>query len=218
MIKAVIYDMDGLLIDSEPYWRKSMIKVLATVGLHLTEEQCASTTGLRFDHVLEYWFEKYPWTHKSLIEVHEEVLMEMENAILHEAELLPGVFESIEFFRQKGYKLAIASSSAMRLIRACVHRLNGEHTFDAVISAEHEEYGKPHPAVFIKAAKELNTHPLDCLVLEDSMMGVIAAKAARMQCAAIPAHENFNNPKFAIADWKLHSLLEIDSVFSPKVS
>ena len=210
--------MDGLLIDSEPYWRKSMIKVLATVGLHLTEEQCASTTGLRFDHVLEYWFEKYPWTHKSIIDVHEEVLAEMEHAILHEAELLPGVFESIELFRAKGYKLAIASSSAMRLIRACVHRLKGESIFDTVISAEHEEYGKPHPAVFIQAAKDLNVNPLDCLVLEDSMMGVIAAKAARMQCVAIPAPENFNNSKFAIADWKLHSLLEIDSVFSPKVS
>ena len=214
MIKAVIYDMDGLIIDSEPFWRKSMIKVLATVGLNLTEEQCASTTGLRFDHVLEYWFEKYPWTHKSIIDVHEEVLAEMEQAILHQAKLMPGVFESIELFRSKGYKLAIASSSAMRLIRACVHRLKGEGIFDTVISAEHEEYGKPHPAVFLQAAKDLQINPLDCLVLEDSMMGVIAAKAARMHCIAIPAPENFTNPKFAIADWKLNSLLEIDSIFS----
>jgi sugar-phosphatase len=213
MIKSVIYDMDGLLIDSEPFWRKSMIKVLATVGLNLTEEQCASTTGLRFDHVLEYWFERYPWTHKSLIEVHEEVLDEMENAILHEAKLLPGVFESIEFFRSKGYHLAIASSSAMRLIKACVHRLNGEDIFDLVVSAEHEEYGKPHPAVFLEAAKRLKTHPLDCLVLEDSLMGVVAAKAARMQCIAIPAPENYDNPRFAIADWKLHSLNDVSSVF-----
>ena len=214
MIKAVIYDMDGLIIDSEPYWRKSMIKVLATVGLNLTEEQCAMTTGLRFDHVLEYWFEKYPWTHKSLLDVHEEVLNEMEHAILHEAQLLPGVFESIDLFRSKGYKLAIASSSAMRLIRACVHRLNGEKIFDTVISAEHEEYGKPHPAVFLTAAKDLHVNPLDCLVLEDSMMGLIAAKAARMQCVLVPAPENFDNPKSAIADWKLHSLLEIDSIFA----
>jgi sugar-phosphatase len=206
--------MDGLIIDSEPYWRKSMIKVLATVGLNLTEEQCAMTTGLRFDHVLEYWFEKYPWTHKSLLEVHEEVLNEMEHAILHEAQLLPGVFESIDLFRSKGYKLAIASSSAMRLIRACVHRLNGEKIFDTVISAEHEEYGKPHPSVFLTAAKDLHVNPLDCLVLEDSMMGLIAAKAARMQCVLVPAPENFDNPKSAIADWKLHSLLEIDSIFA----
>ena len=190
-----------------------MIKVLATVGLNLTEKQCASTTGLRFDHVLEYWFERYPWTHKSLIEVHEEVLDEMERAILHEAELLPGVFESIELFRSKGYHLAIASSSAMRLIKACVHRLNGENIFDLVVSAEHEEYGKPHPAVFLEAAKRLKTHPLDCLVLEDSLMGVVAAKAARMECVAIPAPENFANPKFAIADWKLHSLKDISKIF-----
>jgi len=217
MIKAVIYDMDGLIIDSEPYWRKSMIKVLATVGLHLTEEQCETNTGLRFDHVLEYWFEKYPWTGKSILEVHEEVLAEMEHAILHEAALLPGVFDSIEFFRSRGYKLAIASSSAMRLIKACVHRLNGENIFDTVISAEHEEYGKPHPAVFLKAAKELGVNPLDCLVLEDSMMGLLAAKAARMQCVIVPAPENYDNPKFVISDWKLHSLLEIDSIFTKPI-
>jgi len=206
--------MDGLIIDSEPYWRKSMIKVLATVGLHLTDEQCAMTTGLRFDHVLEYWFEKYPWPGKSIIEVHEEVLSEMEHAILYEAHILPGVYESIDLFKAKGYKLAIASSSAMRLIKACVQRLNGEKTFDTIISAEHEEYGKPHPAVFLTAAKDLRVNPLDCLVLEDSMMGLIAAKAARMQCVFVPAPENYNNPKNAIADWKLHSLLEIDSIFT----
>jgi sugar-phosphatase len=212
MSKAIIYDMDGLLIDSEPYWRKSMIKVLATVGLHLTDEQCAMTTGLRFDHVLEYWFEKYPWDNKSIVEVHEEILDEMEHAIANEAEILPGVFESIELFHSRGYKLALASSSAMRLIKACVKRLKGEDIFESVISAEHEEYGKPHPAVFIKAAQELGVHPLDCIVLEDSLMGVIAAKAARMQCVAIPAAENYDNPKFAIADWKLRSLLDIATI------
>ena len=214
MPQAIIYDMDGLLIDSEPFWRTSMIKVLATVGLHLTEEQCAATTGLRFDHVLEYWFERYPWDSKSIVEVHEEVLDEMEHAIMHEAEILPGVFESIELFRARGYKLAIASSSAMRLIKVCVKRLNGSEIFDAVISAEHEDYGKPHPAVFIKAAKELKIHPLDCIVLEDSLMGVIAAKAARMQCVAIPSPENYDNPKFAIADWRLRSLTDIGTIIT----
>ncbi|MBS1686460.1 MAG: hexitol phosphatase HxpB [Bacteroidetes bacterium] len=212
MPKAVIYDMDGLLIDSEPYWRKSMIKVLASVGLQLTEEQCASTTGLRFDHVLEYWYEKYPWEAKTIVEVHEEILDDMEYAITHEAQLMPGVIESLELFTSRGYKVALASSSAMRLIQACVKRLHAQEIFKAVISAEHEEYGKPHPAVFIKAAAELKVHPLDCIVLEDSLMGVIAAKAARMQCVAIPAPENFDNPKFAIADWRLRSLTELASV------
>ncbi|MBS1626205.1 MAG: hexitol phosphatase HxpB [Bacteroidetes bacterium] len=212
MPKAVIYDMDGLLIDSEPYWRKSMIKVLASVGLQLTEEQCASTTGLRFDHVLEYWYEKYPWEAKTIVEVHEEILDEMEHAITHEAQLMPGVIESLELFTSRGFKVALASSSAMRLIQACVKRLHAQEIFKAVISAEHEEYGKPHPAVFIKAAAEIKVHPLDCIVLEDSLMGVIAAKAARMQCVAIPAPENFDNPKFAIADWRLRSLTELASV------
>ena len=215
MSKAIIYDMDGLLIDSEPYWRKSMMKVLASVGLHLTGEQCMMTAGLRFDDVLEYWFEKYPWESKSIIEVHEEIMNEMELAITHEAEIMPGVLQSMDLFRSKGYKLALASSSAMRLIKACVKRLDAADIFHAVISAEHEEHGKPHPAVFLTAARELKVHPLDCIVLEDSLMGVIAAKAARMQCVAIPAPENYDNPKYAIADWKLRSLTDIASILTP---
>jgi HAD superfamily hydrolase (TIGR01509 family) len=216
MTKAVIYDMDGLIIDSEPYWRRSMIAVLGSVGLHLTEEQCAMTTGLRFDHVLDYWYERYPWAHKTVAEVNREVLDRMEEAIMYEAPLLPGVFESIELFRSKGYKLGIASSSAMRLIQACVHRLKGESIFDIVISAEHEEHGKPHPAVFLKAAKAMNINPLHCLVLEDSLLGVIAAKAARMQCVAVPAPQDYDNPKYTIADWKLRSLTEIGNIFSAR--
>ena len=212
MTKAIIYDMDGLLIDSEPYWRKGMIQVLGSVGLNLTEEQCAATTGLRFDHVLEYWYGRNPWTGKTVTQVHDEVLNYMERAILHDAPLLVGVIESIAQYKREGYKLAIASSSAMRLIKACIHRLNGDELFNAVVSAEHEEYGKPHPAVFLAAAKALSVSPLDCVVLEDSMMGVIAAKAARMKCVAIPAPENYDNPKFAIADWKVKSLIQLSTI------
>ena len=212
MTKAIIYDMDGLLIDSEPYWRRAMISVLSSVGISLTEADCATTTGLRFDHVVEYWYEQKPWTGKSMTQVHDEVLDEVEYAIQNEAQLLPGARSSIQYFTQKGYPLAIASSSAMRLIRACVHRLQAESLFTAIVSAEYEQYGKPHPAVFLTAAKALGASPLDCTVLEDSMMGVIAAKSARMKCVAIPAPDSFDSPKFAIADWKLKSLEDIRTI------
>ena len=211
--KAVIYDMDGLLIHSEPYWRQSMIAVIATVGLHLTENQCAATTGLRFDQVLDYWYAVSPWTGKSIAAVHEEVLAEMEKAISIKAALMPGVMESMQYFKSQGCKLAIASSSAMRLINACVARLGSDVKLDALTSAENEQHGKPHPAVFIKAAENLGVSPLDCLVLEDSLNGIIAAAAARMKCVAVPSEENYLNPKFALADWKIKSLNEIKDIY-----
>ena len=90
------------------------MKVFATVGLNLTEDDCIQTTGFRFDEVVEYWWHKYPWAGKSKQRIHEEVIDEMENAITHHAVEMQGVHASLEFFKNKGLRIALASSSAMR--------------------------------------------------------------------------------------------------------
>ncbi|MFN8308534.1 MAG: hexitol phosphatase HxpB [Chitinophagales bacterium] len=212
-INAVIYDMDGLIIDSEPFWRKAEIEVFQTVGLQLTERDCMETTGFRFDEVIDLWFHRQPWTGKSKQQVHDEVLERMEAAILNDAVLMDGVEESLRFFESRQMKMAIASSSAFRLIEACSKKLHRESVFHHLVSAENEIYGKPHPAVFLRAAEILGVEPKHCLVLEDSVNGVIAAKAAKMKCIAIPHPEEFHNPKFAIADMKVRSLKEVPGVF-----
>lgn len=214
-IEAVIYDMDGLIIDSEPFWRKAEIKVFASVGLHLTDADCAMLTGFRFDEVIDYWFRKQPWTGKSKQEIHDEVLAEMENAITHHALAMNGVHASLDFFKRKNLKMAVASSSAMRLIKATVKKLKIESYFDMLVSAEHETYGKPNPAVFLRTAEMLQVRPENCLVLEDSFNGLLGAKSARMKCVVIPYPEDFENPKLVIADRKLKSLEEICLVQLP---
>jgi len=206
---AVIYDMDGLIIDSEPFWRLAEMKVFAKVGLLLTEKDCMETTGFRFDEVVEHWYHKQPWAGKSKQQIHDEVLDEMESAITHHAQAMKGVHTSLDFFKSKNIKMAVASSSAMRLIKATVKKLKIEHYFDLLVSAEHETHGKPNPAVFIRTANGLNVRADKCLVLEDSFNGILAAKAAKMKCVAVPYPEDFNNPKLIIADWKLNSLEEL---------
>src|SRR4051812_23179874 len=205
---AIIYDMDGLIIDSEPFWRQVEIKVFASVGLNITEKDCAELTGFRFDEVVDHWWRKSPWTGKSKEQVHDEVLDEMENAITHHAQAMKGVLPSLDFFKTQNVKMAVASSSAMRLIKATVKKLNIESYFDLLVSAEHETHGKPHPAVFIRTAETLQVRPERCLVIEDSFNGLLAAKAARMKCLVVPYPEDFNNPKLVIADWKINSLQE----------
>lgn len=214
-IEAVIYDMDGLIIDSEPFWRKAEIKVFASVGLQLTDADCAMLTGFRFDEVIDYWFHKQPWTGKSKQEIHDEVLDEMENAITHHAHPMKGVHASLDFFKKKNLKMAVASSSAMRLIKATIKKLKIESYFDILVSAEHETYGKPNPAVFLRTAEILQVRPENCLVLEDSFNGLLAAKAARMKCVVVPYPEDFDNPKLIIADRKIKSLEEIALVQLP---
>ncbi len=211
---AVIFDMDGLLIDSEPFWRQAEIKVFATVGLQLTEQDCIETTGYRFDEVVNHWWHKQPWQGKSKEQIHDEVIDEMVNAITHHAGPMEGVHEALEFFKTNNMRMALASSSAMKLIKATVAKLNIERYFELLVSAEHELYGKPHPAVFLRTAETLKVRPERCLVIEDSFFGLLAAKSAKMKCLVVPDPSNYENPKFVIADWKLRSLTSINQILS----
>jgi len=161
---------------------------------------------------VEYWWHQKPWSGKSKQQIYDEVLEEMENAITHQAQAMSGVYISLNFFKTKNIKMAIASSSAMRLIRATVNKLKIEQYFDLLVSAEHETFGKPHPAVFIRTAETMQVRPEKCLVIEDSFNGLLAAKAAKMKCAVVPYPEDFNNPKLVIADWKLNSLHEVSLI------
>lgn len=207
--QLVIYDMDGLLIDSEPFWRQAEIAVFKTVGVELTEDDCKLTTGFRFDEVVDYWYARHPWSGKSKQQVHDEVLDEMEHAIRQHAGPMPGVHTSLQYLKNKGYRIALASSSAIRLIQATVDKLQIRDYFELLVSAEHETYGKPHPAVFLRTAETLQISPAHCLVIEDSLNGVIAAKAAKMKCLLVPDKEHASDPRFLIADYRLSSLEEL---------
>jgi sugar-phosphatase len=91
-----------------------------------------------------------------------------------------------------------------------VDKLEIGHYFDAFASAEHLPFGKPHPQVYMDCARALSANPLHCIAFEDSFNGLIAAKAARMKCVAIPVQDQYHLPKWGAADLKLNSLLEFD--------
>ena len=205
----VIYDMDGVIIDSEPFWRQVEIRIFGSVGLTLSEQDCLQTKGLRLDEVVEYWYQKHPWPGKSAVQIHDEIIEAMADAITNHAGALPGVLSSLEYFKANRMRIALASSSPMRLIKAAVQKLHIENYFELLVSAEHERFGKPHPAVFIRTAETLNISPEKCLVIEDSFNGLLAAKAAKMKCIIIPDEIGYNDAGLIIADAKLKSLDEI---------
>ncbi len=209
MIEAVIYDMDGVLLNSEPYWREVQREVFATVGISLTEEDCIKTTGIPIDEIIYHYYQEHPWTGKTQEDVMYEILDGVEQHILNNGTLLPGVRKSIELFKSKGLPLALASSSHVQLIEAVLKKFDLVHTFRVVHSAEHEEYGKPHPAVFLSTARRLHVQPTACLVIEDSLNGLIAAKAARMKAIVVPPVFQKDDPRFSLADYILNSLEEI---------
>jgi sugar-phosphatase len=212
-IKAVIFDMDGVLIDSEPLWRKAMIEGFASIGVLITEEDCKKTTGNRLKEVVEYWFEKLDILDFLPTEIEHRIINTLVKLINKEGKAISGVIEVINFCNNKNIKIGLATSSSNQLMEAVLEKLKLKNTFKSSISAENMEYGKPHPEVFLICASQLQISPLECIVIEDSINGVIAAKAAFMRVIALPEQENINNHKFSIADYKLNNMQEVLKLF-----
>jgi len=208
-IKAVIFDMDGVLIDSEPLWRKAMIEGFASIGVLITEEDCKKTTGNRLKEVVEYWFEKLDILDFLPTEIEHRIINTLVKLINKEGKAISGVIDVINFCNNKNIKIGLATSSSNHLMEAVLEKLELKNTFKSSISAENMEYGKPHPEVFLICASQLQISPLECIVIEDSINGVIAAKAAFMRVIALPEQENINNHKFSIADYKLNNMQEV---------
>jgi sugar-phosphatase len=212
---TVIFDMDGLLIDSEPYWREAATEALQQFGITLTAEQHLFTTGLRTKEWLEYWFNFFQIDPRFVKETGEKIVRKAIEKIKEKGEAMPGIDPALLFFKEKHFKLGLATSSPPALIKVVIEKLHLENYFEAYSSAENLPYSKPHPQVYLDCARMLDASPLTCLCFEDSINGLISAKAARMKCVIVPAREQFDLPHWGIADFKLGSLLEWnDEVFS----
>lgn len=210
---GIIYDMDGVLTDSEPLWKIAMEDVFKSVGCPLTKEDFQRTVGLRIDEVIAYWYHVAPWQNASLKEVEDGIIHRMIELLTARATPLPGVVESLEFFASKGLKIGLATSSYQVLIDCILDTLQIRHFFQTVHSAEYELFGKPHPAVYLTAAKNLDLDPRRCLVIEDSLNGIISGKAARMTVFCVPEKTHHPEPKLILADAQFDDLIGLVNYF-----
>lgn len=212
--QAIIFDLDGLLIDSEPCWYEAEKIYFKKVGLALSDEDCLRTAGLRVDKIARYWYERHPWpAPPSPAELAEQINAYVIQAIQTRTVLLPGAAEAVRQAHMLGMKIGLASSSHMNLIEAALETFNLSHYFQVVSSSEHCGFSKPHPGVYLQAAEGLGIAPDACLAVEDSINGLIAAKAAQMKCLAVPGHGLQGDPRFVLADYRIDSLLK----FQPEV-
>lgn len=200
MICAVIFDMDGLLIDSEPLWEKAEIEVFNKVGVPLTADMTSQTVGLRIDEVVRHWHNLYPWEGPTLKEVETNIVNKLISLVKLYGEPKSGAIKVIEFFKSKRIPMAIATSSNTQIIDAVLEKLKLVGIFDVICSAEDELYGKPHPGVYLTTAKKLGIDPEYCLTFEDSPNGVLSAKAAQMKCIAVPDEKTKNDRRISTAD------------------
>ena len=206
---AVIFDMDGVLIDSEPLWKIAMENVFSELGSTLQKSDFQKTVGLRIDEVIHFWNLHESWEIEDESIVQEKIILKMEELIAANAQPLPGVIETLTFLRSKGLKIGLATSSSSRLIRIVLKELAISDFFDFTHSAETENYGKPHPAVYLTVAQKLEVHPTKCLVIEDSFNGVISGLAAKMKVVCIPEKTHFPNPRLAFSDYQFETMSEM---------
>ena len=209
VFKAAIFDLDGLLVDSEPIWRRAEREVFAEVGVILSDDDCRSTMGMRCDAVVALWYQRRPWNDVAP----SDVQIRIEARVLHlmqtQGEAMPGVESALDLVERIALKLAVASSSSPALIDGALERLGVLRRFAVRCSAFDEVAGKPDPAVFLSAAKRLNVEPQSCVAFEDSVAGVQSARRAGMFVIAVPDREHRDDQGFVEADLLLDSLADL---------
>ena len=204
-LTTTLFDMDGLLLDSEILWHRAELEILGDLGVPIEREGTRATKGMFVTEVIDHWYGVTPWDLPSREAVVAQVLQRVGDLVESEGRLMDGAIRAIDLTAERG-RVGLASSTPRELIERCLDHFGLRDRFEVIASAADEQYGKPHPAVFLTAATRLNVAPTSCLVLEDSGAGVLAAKAARMSCIAVPVPEERSLAPFALADLVLQSL------------
>lgn len=211
MLKAVIFDMDGVLIDSEPFHLVVNEKIFANLGIVLSEGEYQRFIGTTHKDMWSTIKKKYGLP----LSVTELVNMQVGGNINYikneKIEAIEGAVSLLYELKKANIKIGIASSSPTEVIELVINKLDISDYFSAIVGGEKIEKGKPAPDIFLEAAKLLNTKPENCVVIEDSENGVKAAKVAGMKCVG------FRNPNTGNQDLKKADLI-VDNYHSLKIN
>jgi HAD superfamily hydrolase (TIGR01509 family) len=209
---AVIFDLDGVLADSEPWWNQIDAKLLAEHGVSYRGEYHRNVLGVSYRLAVEFYKNAFH------ISVSVEELMRRRGEIATEffanrVGLFPSAKTTLEQLREMKLHLAVATSSVSASARPLLDRTEIRSLFSVVITGDEVQQGKPHPDIYLRAAKKLGISPEACLVIEDAPAGIAAGKAANMRVAAIPDTRFVDPREYEMkADYVLGSLSEIPAL------
>jgi len=200
MLKAVLFDMDGVIVDTEPLHRKAYFKMFEEIGINVSEALYTSFTGQSTLEICQTLVDNFALTQspQTLVAVkrkHFKYLFENDNSL----QLLPGVLDLIKDYYQNGITLVLASSASMDNINRIFTRFDLDPYFVAKLSGADLAKSKPHPEIFLKAAEAAGQPPANCMVIEDSTNGIKAAKAAGIYCVAYNSKHS-HDQDYSLAD------------------
>lgn len=209
MLKAVLFDMDGVIVDTEPLHHKAYQKMFGKVGIEVSSEMYEGFTGQS-----TYGICVQLCTYFNLDQDPQELVQIKRNYFTklffedNDLQLLDGVEELINDYFKQGLTLIIASSASMFTINNVMKRFNLDRFFSNKLSGANLKASKPHPEIFINAAKAANALPNECFVIEDSTNGIKAAKRAGIYCVAYKS-EHSKNQDYTLADMVISDYNEI---------
>lgn len=205
--KAIIFDMDGLLVDSEPVWHEVEVELIESYGYRYSDEVRDMGIGMRVDEFALILQRLYPKLGESPAAIEAAITEGMLNLPPGRIKAMPGADELVRYVAELGIPRAIASSSSQRIIEHFVALMGWDELIPRRYSAEFMQRGKPAPDIYLHAAEQLGEAPENCLALEDSRAGTRAAIAAGMTCYTVPDISHSNIADFAEINGNIfHSL------------
>lgn len=213
-IKAVIFDLDGTLVDSMWMWKEIDIEFLGRYGLQCPEDLQKAIEGMSFSETAAYF--KVRFQLSQTVEEIKDIWIQMSiDKYKYEVPLKPGVKEFLEYLREKDLKVGIATSNGRDMVDAVLSSLGVAHYFHRVTTACEVAAGKPSPDIYLEVAAKLCVEPSDCLVFEDIPAGIMAGKRAGMKVCAVEddfslgiIEEKKNMADFYIKDYRDLLLME----------
>ena len=211
---AIIFDLDGVLADSEPWWNQIDAELLSEYGVNYHGEHHQDVVGVSYRVAIDFYRKVFG------IEEPAEQMMKRRGEIAAEffadrVGLFPRTKEILEALRQMKLRLAVATSSVSSSARPFLDRHQLTQFFEVIVTGDEVERGKPAPDIYLRAAQKLNIRADECVVVEDALAGIAAAKAAKMRVAAIPDRRFVDPSNYQKrADWILEGLNELPALIS----
>ena len=207
MIKALIFDMDGVIADTQKVHSKIESEMLARYGIYLSSEEITERfSGVRIADFFQELFDEHGITEDVIPLVVLKRQAIIDHVKKHGAEPMPGIFTLVDLLIKNDIALALGTASSLELASEILGALKLQEKITTVASGHEASNGKPEPDIFLLAAERLGVEPKDCLVIEDARAGMVAAKAAGMGCIGLVADKTADYP----ADGLVESLEEVD--------
>ena len=209
---AVIFDLDGVLADSEPWWNRIDAKLLAEHGISYRGEYHQNVLGVSYQVAVEFYKNAFHISAsvEELIQRRGEIATDF---FVNRVGLFPSAKTTLEQLREMNLPLAVATSSLSASACPLIDRTGIRNLFSVVVTGDEVQQGKPHPDIYLRAAKKLGMSPEACLVIEDALAGIAAGKAANMRVAAIPDTRFVDPREYDMkADYVLGNLAEIPAL------